>query len=133
MLNQPYYFGCVGESGHYPFDVHYRRPPFAIYNVLQSFDGGSKGDAILPKGFKKSLEQVEGEAGLTYWKELDCTILAFWDRSVDDRLGSWSGFFLPGKIDDPTTAIETAKAAFPNIWQRFSFDVKIVLVNPSSV
>lgn len=126
MLEQPYYFGCVGESGHYPFDTNFRRPPIQIYNALQSFDGGPKGDAILPKGFKKSLEQVEGEAGLTYWKDLDVTVLAFWDHSIDHRGGSWSGFFLPGKIEDPTAAIAAAKAAFPKIWQRFTFDIKVI-------
>lgn len=128
MLKEPHYFGCVGESGHYPFNAQYRSPSIEIYNALQSYDGGQKGNSILPNGFKNSSEQVEGQAGLTYQADLDATVLAFWDRSIDHRGGSWSGFFLPGKISDPAAAIEAAKTAFPKIWQRFTFEIKVAFV-----
>ena len=129
MLQEPYYFGCVSEMGHYPFNTRYRTPSIEVSRALTSYDGGQKGNTILPYGFKDSSKQVEGHAGLTYQADLGVTVLAFWDRSIDHRGGSWSGFFLPGKISEPAEAIEAAKEAFPDIWQRFTFEVKVVFVN----
>lgn len=128
MLQEPYYFGCASEMGHYPFDTRYRTPPVGVSRALESYDGGQKGDSILPYGFKDSTKQVEGHAGLTYQADLGATVLAFWDRSIDHRGSSWSGFFLPGRISEPAEAIEAAKMAFPAIWQRFKFEVKVVFV-----
>ena len=126
MLQESYYFGCASEMGHYPFDTRYRTPPVGVSRALESYDGGQKGDSILPYGFKDSTKQVEGHAGLTYQADLGATVLAFWDRSIDHRGSSWSGFFLPGKISESDAAIDAAKAAFPEIWQRFKFEVRVV-------
>ena len=128
MLQEPYYFGCASETGHYPFNTRYRTPHVEVSRALASYDGGQKGDSILPYGFKDSSKQVEGHAGLTYQADLGVTVLAFWDRSIDHRGSSWSGFFLPGRISESDAAIEAAKTAFPAIWQRFKFEVKVVSV-----
>lgn len=126
MITAPHYFGCVGSAGHYPIDTNYRSPHITIYNAMQSFDG-KKG--LIPGEWGwDDRKQVQGCASLSWQEQLQCTLLAFWDRSVDDRAGSWSGFFLPGKVKDPAQAVELAKAAFPNIWARFQFEVHVLTV-----
>jgi hypothetical protein len=63
---------------------------------------------------------VEGEAH-TFYKD-GWTALAFPDRSVDTRPGSWSVFCLPATLDGPT-ALLLARKAFPEVFARYKFDV----------
>lgn len=73
--------------------------------------------------------QPEGHASLTWQPHLGCTLLAFWDRSVDQRASSWSGFFLPGQHPDPQKAIESARELFPRLWERYKFPVVVQFVH----
>lgn len=73
--------------------------------------------ALLPP----NLPQHEGRAiciQLSGW-----TILSFWDRSADERYNSCASFVMRG-VQTFEEAIAIAKAAFPGIWNRFSFEVK---------
>lgn len=47
----------------------------------------------------------------------DWTLLAAWDRTGDNRAGSYSAFVLPGTLD-VAQAIAEARHLFPTVWAR---------------
>jgi hypothetical protein len=119
-----WFFGCY-ESGHFL----YRR-------------GGQLGASIemeLPEGCPWSIDdfdagmltgwdpyakrsEVQGKAALGHlhgW-----AYLSFWDRSGDKRGNSNSGFLVNAELtfDD---IVVLSKKAFPEIWDRFDFEVKL--------
>lgn len=118
ILESCYYFGCIGESGHYLFDQNER-------HVYES--GLSKGFpvkiSILDGGlFPQKLGHYtrDGEAFLAHingW-----TIVSFNDSTVDRRPGSHSVFVVHGvkTFDDAITA---ARSVFPQVFKRFTFPV----------
>lgn len=120
-----YYFGCVGQAGHYFFDERLRSlgrndtPKFFDRRVDGQFAPRTspksrmdRGDE-LPNGHAR-VTQVDG------W-----TVLSFWDNSVDKRGASNSIFFFP-EIIDGEYALTAARDVFPTIFARFDFEVKIV-------
>ena len=62
----------------------------------------------------------EGQA-LVHHKD-GWTALSFWDRSVDKRGGCNSNFFFEGTFDF-AQMIELAKANFPTVWSRYTFQI----------
>jgi hypothetical protein len=116
MINHPFYFGCWRDVGHYlwlPGMTH------SWAGWFSKFAG--KLDGVPPP--RDTLDQ--GVASLHYLcaQRPDCvTALAFWDRSVDRRPGSNSVFFIPGRhvFDD---ALAAAREAFPQVFDRFEFEV----------
>lgn len=112
------YFGCANrEGGHYLWMPGMQSVPYHVQRdhlpgVLQShgLDG-----SYAPLG-----PEVEGRALLHHVHGR--TVLAFWDRSVDQRGGSNSAFILRGVLTFEE-AVARAKAAFPEVWARFTFDV----------
>jgi len=66
------------------------------------------------------VKQVQGHARLTHHN--GWTILAFWDRTGDSRGNSNSAFLEQGEhsFDE---MVAKAKATFPKIWERFTFEV----------
>ena len=118
-----YYFGCVGSPGHHYFSVDLGYAPWPEQIDLEKALGRIDG-AYCPKG-----PQVEGRALLHYvngW-----TLVSFWDRSVDKRGGCNSNFILEGTLT-AAEALEAAKAAFPRIWQRYTFPVVVTNTEPAS-
>lgn len=126
----PLYFGCWGGTGHFLSDARGHmardiRREFPLHE--RRVDGAFCGDPALAEYQRDRTHwrgdeehQPEGRARLHHidgW-----TVLAFWDRSVDDRFGSNSAFLLPG-ILSATEAHAAAKAAFPAVWDRFRFAV----------
>lgn len=111
-----FYFGCMGEAGHYFFnrDTRYSRSIDAIGPWGYSVDG-----KLQPSG-----SQAEGQALLHH--KGDWTALAFWDRSVDERPGSCSVFLADAKLDFGQM-LEAAKAAFPSVLARYRFPVVLVI------
>lgn len=113
-----YYFGCIYEPGHYLWEnMHtrnselFRRQPWGI---------GLDGLAGSSIARERTSNIPEGRAWLIH---LDgWTVISFWDRSVDTRPGSNSAFAAEGTFtfDEMVTA---AKAQWPEVWKRFSFDV----------
>jgi hypothetical protein len=66
------------------------------------------------------VKETEGVAHLTYIP--DWTVLGFYDRSGDGRYASNSNFVVRGKhsFDE---MVMIARAKFPSIWNRFTFEV----------
>jgi hypothetical protein len=122
------YFGCWHRPGHYLFCPNGGRAP---RNATPFGADAEQLDRDCYKPGKRSnrfasecvetADQIQGAARLTH--ERGWTIFAFWDRSVDHRGGCHSTFVAP----DTWTAeemIDAARAAFPQIWARYSFEVR---------
>lgn len=109
LPNSPRYYGCIGRPGHYVWNPAGMGADDCDW--LRYLDG-----KLPPEG-----PEIEGVARLHYFN--GCTLLAFWDRSVDQRGGCSSTFLLLGKLKFDE-AVAAAKAAFPHVWQRFTFEVR---------
>jgi len=114
---ETYYFGCYGRLGHYLYERGgsncERRLPNDFPVRPQQLDTG-----FLPKGG----QQIEGIAHLYHvngW-----TVVSFWDRTVDSRHGSNSSFVVRGVLDFDAV-MAAAKEAFPEVCERFTFDVRL--------
>ena len=114
-----WYFGVrsKAEAGHYLHGPGLRSvgerqlpPDFPIR--LSSLDGG-----MLPIG----LPQTEGEGYL--WHVPGWTVLTFWDRSGDGHGNSNSAFIVELGGCPFLTVESFARIAFPEIWDRFTFEV----------
>lgn len=107
------YFGCWGGPGHYPWGPGQRSLPLSTLERLPWGYGVDSG--LCPKK-----DETQGRALLHHkggW-----TALAFWDRSVDTRPGSNSAFLADGDFNFDAM-VEKAKASFPQVWERFPFEV----------
>jgi hypothetical protein len=127
MTISPLYFGCLDRSGHYwwtsPRECSHSAPPF-LPPILRRHEPSP----LLGLGphahhrYRSSEDQRQGSA--TFIRLTDFTLLTFWDRSVDRRLGSFSAFAVPGDLDYSSTRSQ-ALAAWPMVWARFSFQVQL--------
>lgn len=115
-----FYFGCQNGAGHFLHDQHlqtvqdHRAGPWQDWEL----------DGRLCPGFVRNYvrdREVIGEA-MIHHKD-GWTALAFWDNSIDERPGSNSVFVIEG-MHDFEQAVVIAKAAFPQIWERFKFTVR---------
>ena len=112
-----YYFGCIGDAGHYIFvptgHKDYRT------DVLKTNPWGYKIDGKLcPSG-----SEVEGKALLNHkdgW-----TALSFWDRSVDTRGACNSNFLAVGTFSFDEM-MKFANEHFPTVMNRFTFPIEQV-------
>lgn len=116
MTDDAFYFGCWDRLGHFLFDVHGRTRregtlPADFPVMTHALDG-----AML--GYDR--QQVEGRAYVAHVR--GWTILSFWDRSVDKRYACSSNFILRGTLGFDA-AVAKARAAFPQVWQRYKFEV----------
>lgn len=117
------YFGCWGGSGHYLFDARGGSPENETLPAelrRSRLDGAYAPVFALRPGSRYDREQPEGKARLAHvagW-----TVLAFWDRSCDGRGASNSAFLLESRLDF-AGALLLARATFPSIFQRFTFEV----------
>ena len=118
-----YYYGCIGKPGHYlhipaasPWDGKVHSNPDGWPKAWAShYAGGQIDGTLCPRG-----RQVEGAASLHHVE--GWTALAFWDRSVDRRPASNSVFVVREWLDFPAM-LERARAAWPDVFARFSFPV----------
>jgi len=67
-----------------------------------------------------NLPQTQGRTELIHLQEW--TIITFWDRTADTRGKSNSAFVIRGHLDF-TEAIKVTKEHYPQIWERFKFEV----------
>lgn len=109
-----FFFGAWDEAGHYLRDVNGRMlwPSQIGPWTLGQLDGDLQ---------PKDPQQSQGEAMLHQadgW-----TALAFWDRSVDQRMGSCSVYVAdaPLSFDE---IVELAKSRFGHRWDRMPFAVR---------
>lgn len=119
MKPMAYYFGCIGDSGHYLWAEGGRRiSPHSSelqdrfpcqYNAL---DGG-----LIPPSGHYHAEGVYFAAYINGW-----TVVSFNDNSVDTRPGSHSVFIVEG-IHTPDDALKIASAAFAFVVARFKFEL----------
>ncbi len=110
-MNEPIYFGCVERIGHYCYAADLGR---ATWRGRREWV--NRLDGLLPP-----LDTtVQGVATLAYIHGF--SILAFWDRSVDNRPGSNSVFLIPGRWSFEET-LERARVTFPKIFDRFQFEI----------
>ncbi len=120
-MSDVFYFGCIGESGHFLFVPNMRTVrnagPFTPASLDTSFCPGMTPES---QGYTPR-EQPEGVARLTHYE--GWTVLSFWDRSVDDRRGSHSTFAIDG-VHTFGEAVAHARAAFPRVWARYKFAVR---------
>lgn len=125
---EPLYFGCWRQAGHYLF----RRGMKSGYGAGPTFAGpdGWQLDVPNPRKGRPSYQplevhtaQIEGHAKLSHVELY--TVLGFWDRSVDKRHASHSTFVLPGLLSF-SEAIAAARAAFPEVFARISFELVLV-------
>lgn len=123
LIERTVYFGCVDQAGHrywlrgsggHPYSSGRLRDTVTPWGY--KVDGG-----LLSKGAGIDLEQ--GHAHIVH--EHGWTAVAFTDRSVDSRPGSWSVFCIPAILDGPE-ALDVAREAFPPIFARYGFEVALV-------
>lgn len=111
-----YYFGCWGEPGHYLWTTSGNR--VSCINNATPWDWSALDCGLCPGGI-----QVEGHAALH--RKDGWTALAFWDRSIDTRPNSNSVFIAEG-VHTAEEMGRISSVAFPRIWARFYFQVKVV-------
>lgn len=104
-----FYFGCVGNTGHYLFD---RR-----LNKVRSGNGGPDPnfDGILCPQVSRKLYT----AALTRLGATGHSALAFWDCTVDTRPGSNSIIFAPSLAASPALILRKFSELFPTIFRRW--------------
>jgi hypothetical protein len=118
VVENAVYFGCWRQSGHYFWR---RASDGAMRNAWDAKDivpwGHHVDGGLFPRG---SEPRSQGDAHVFHkdgW-----TALAFPDNTVDRRPGSWSVFCLPATYDGPE-ALEIARDAFPEVFDRYTFDI----------
>jgi hypothetical protein len=122
-MTDVFYFGCVQTSGHFLWDTSFRTLSARTTPWGNGIDGKlCPGTVDRRLGCVPTEEQEQGRAVLHHrdgW-----TALAFWDRSVDERGGSNSVFVARGTFT-ADEMIAKAREAFPRIWARFGFEVRV--------
>lgn len=131
-----FYFGCWSESqtGHYIYrpggDSTFKPPELPPRLLPRYLDG-----AYCYSGRERG-HQPLGAALIHH--VFGWTVMAFWDRSADQRPGSNAAFLAEGEHDFDTMC-RLAGEHFPSVWQRIttSFDVvhveAIVIEAPGSI
>jgi len=109
------YFGCGDESGHYLWTKNWGRGDY--YNngtPWKQLDGYLLGNAKEPDEVTGRVRSTCGtKEGRVWWA------FVWWDRSVDRRGGSNSGFYVSGfLLDDRDAAFAYACEQWPDVVKR---------------
>ena len=112
---QVYYFGCYLRTGHHLYDRNYN-----VIHRDKHVPWASQDGWLLDGGLIPDKNAPQGEAFVH--RKNGWTVISFWDRSVDSRSGSNSGFIVHGEIPFHE-ALAKAKESFPAIFERFKFDI----------
>ena len=133
-----FYFGCWGDTGHYLFrpngSTAYERGPRPEVRLPWKYLDGTlppHGNPVIEEedGGRRMKEtprdlQVQSRAALHHkggW-----TALSMWDRSVDERYGSNSNFFVEG-THTFTEVVPLIERHFPRVWRRINDKLKVTL------
>lgn len=112
-----YYFGCVGDEGHYLWDAGLTKQRIKVIYEGQPW-GVEIDSGLCPKG-------SSGPEGIARLHQRDgWTAIAFWDRSEDSRPGS-NSVFLFQELLTFDEALARARATFQTIFARFTFEVRL--------
>jgi len=122
-----FYFGCIGNLGHHWWNRHEMSvrqketpPPF---RNNWDIDGGFSPGASTGDKHRKTRPEKVGEARLTHYE--GCTILCYWDRSVDRRGGSHSSFVAEG-LYEFAPMLEAIQEQYPRVWARKQNEIVLV-------
>jgi hypothetical protein len=129
------YFGCVGDSGHFlwdPRDMSSRlRPPRDVQDFPWTM--GQLDHDLLDR---RGLRRFGKVAWLVGGRPVAWHAFLWWDRSVDRRPGSNSGFYVRGfepRREDAAPAFEYAKAVWPGVVERQLFPLVLDASDPECV
>lgn len=131
-----YYFGCLGEVGHF---FHIKRGmraghdgdlEFELGQHLRGLDGAHCWNGRGRDGrrsYSSERDETEGLAIVRHHagtpRSMDgWTTLAFWDRSIDRRGASNSLFITRGHLSF-AQIVRASKHQWPQVWARFTFGV----------
>lgn len=125
MEDVMYYVGCQRESGHYLFkggghsgSLDFNSTPWGY-----SADGGLA-PAVRTKsrsgGGREYIGREAPQGVCAVHHKEGWTAIAFWDRSIDGRPHSNSGFFAMGQYSFDEM-IQLAKKHYPSVMERFDF------------
>ncbi len=108
-----FYFGPIGEAGHYSWVSDYTKS----YDIIKENPWSYNIDGRLAP---PDNNQKEGEALIHHkggW-----TAISFWDRTVDKRLGCSSTYLINGDFTFKEMVV-LAEKAFPIRWDAMEFEV----------
>lgn len=118
------YFGCISRAGHWLHRPGGMRSSASVTQALEKAGIFPKVDGGFCPGMDgkrhHEVKQVEGHAKVTHYN--GWTILAFWDRTGDKRDNSNSAFIEQGERTF-NEMLAMAKKTFPQVWERFTFEV----------
>lgn len=115
-ITRRFYGGCIGQSGHYLWDIH----GHTIYRQDKDIPWEGWDGPLQPKH-----TNAEGLAIIHYKREEGgpmWTAISFWDRTVDKRGNSSSNFFADSHLSFDEM-LEDAKEHWPYIFERYPFEV----------
>lgn len=121
MTYDDLYFGCWGDQPGHDLrssdGLRHSRLPFGYPAKLEgrALDGGFTPPVSMTTRIPNGLAVLHHAS--------EWTVLSFWDNSIDSRPGSHSTFVSRGTLSFED-AVERAKAAFPSVWKRFTFEVR---------
>lgn len=114
-MSDIYYFGCIGQSGHYLFRSEAKRARKTdgrlYHSWMNRLDGVLAPTDLAEKQGPTARHEMHGH-----------TVLSFWDRSVDKRGACNSILFIPGVMSF-AEALEKAREAFPEVFGRLKFEI----------
>lgn len=115
----PIYMGCHRQAGHYFFTKGMRS--------LGGF-AEERGLYALDTAFAPTDTQDQGLAWFHAGQSngIPWNVISFWDRTIDRRPGSHSTFLLTGSFKFFSEAIVICRQDFPEVFERFNFEVKLV-------
>ena len=117
------YLGCHERPGHHFFTAGMR----GLYSVAPAYQLNAY---VLHQLDGRFAPQDTEEEGLAWFhcatvNDIPYMVISFWDRSVDERYGSNSTFLIIGQSKCFNDALADCKAAFPEVFRRFKFEVKL--------
>lgn len=110
-----FYFGPIKEPGHYLWDI---RGKMLWPSQIGPWTLGDLDGSVQPKG----INQSEGIA-LLHHKD-GWTALAFWDRTVDTRMGS-NSVYVADAVLSFEEIVALAKEQFKERWEQMKFEVRL--------
>lgn len=117
-----FYFGPIGEAGHYLWD---HRGKMLWPSQIGPWTLGELDGSVQPK----RVDQAEGLA-LLHHKD-GWTALAFWDRTIDQRMGS-NSVYVADAVLSFEEIVELARSRFEHRWNQMKFEVRLDTTSDSS-
>lgn len=125
-----YFFGCARHvwghttAGHHWYGPRGRSPKRGEPGVYQWAPNGVPWDTTIDSGLTPDPNHPTGPEGIFATHYLDgWTAISFWDRTGDQR-GASNSTFVFDEILTPEAAVEKAREKFPELFERFTFELK---------